>query len=112
VRSNSAQYIGMTLGIGREFIVIVQFYGIACLIPNLNSICNQTTEFRKAGSNSQFCAPISTSKRGASVMTGNACASPGYMPRPSISCLYNFRSRGRIPDPINLVPEIQGDDDS
>jgi hypothetical protein len=27
-------------------------------------MCNQTTEFWKDGSNSQFCVPISTSKRG------------------------------------------------
>jgi hypothetical protein len=33
------------------------------------SICNQTTEFKKASSNSQFHAPISTSKRGVKGMT-------------------------------------------
>jgi hypothetical protein len=31
----------------KGFIVIVQFQGIAPLILNLNSTCNQTTEFRK-----------------------------------------------------------------
>jgi hypothetical protein len=48
----------------KGFLVIVQFQGIGPLIPNLNSTCNQTTEFRKVDTNSQFCAPISTSKRG------------------------------------------------
>jgi hypothetical protein len=36
----------------REFLVIVEFQGIMSLIPNLNSVCNQTTEFKKVDSNS------------------------------------------------------------
>ena len=31
----------------REFLVIFQFHGIKPLSPNLNCMCNQTTEFRK-----------------------------------------------------------------
>jgi hypothetical protein len=47
----------------RVFLAIGQFHGIKHLILNLNSICNQITEFRKTDSNSQFCALISTFKR-------------------------------------------------
>jgi hypothetical protein len=35
-----------------EFLVIVQFQRIGSLIPNLNSMCNQTIEFWKVDSNS------------------------------------------------------------
>jgi hypothetical protein len=64
----------------REFIVIIQFQGIGSLIQNLNSMFNQTTNFWKAGSNSQFCAPISTFKRGIEQFVGHpfGCKSIGW----------------------------------
>lgn len=47
VRSNSTQYIGGEARYWeREFLVIIQFQKIRPLIPNLNFVCHQTTEFR------------------------------------------------------------------
>jgi hypothetical protein len=43
--------------------------GNLSLFSNLNSKCNQTIEFRKTDSNSQLCAPISTSKRSITVFS-------------------------------------------
>lgn len=43
---------------------VLQFHAIQRGVPYLNSMCNQTTEFGKIDSNSQFHTPISTSKRG------------------------------------------------
>jgi hypothetical protein len=60
---NSTQFKGVMLYIGRvSFKLIVQFQGTGSLILNLNSMYNQTTEFRKVDSHSQFRAPISISK--------------------------------------------------
>jgi len=56
----------------RSLLVLVQYQGIGVAILNLNAMDIQTPEFGKHDSNSQFQAPISTSKWGISTFVATA----------------------------------------